>query len=176
MLFRSLNGFAAPDGRVYITRGFLDRLDQGEITPPEIAGVVAHELGHVALGHGRTRQMQIVLSQGLEAGLRTAGARLIPGLGAILGHWAGRGVTLMVAGGLSRRNELDADRYAAAAMTKAGFTIAPQVSLLRTLDAERQARGATPPPAWMASHPPAESRIAALEQIARRWDTTCLPS
>ena len=40
-----INGLAAPDGRIFITRGFYKKYQNGEITVDEIASVVAHELG-----------------------------------------------------------------------------------------------------------------------------------
>ena len=45
-----VNGLAAPDGRIFLTRGFLNRKARGEVTAEELASVIAHELGHVALG------------------------------------------------------------------------------------------------------------------------------
>jgi putative metalloprotease len=52
-----INGLAAPDGRIFLTRGFLRRFDAGEISAEELASVVAHELGHVSLGHARRRMV-----------------------------------------------------------------------------------------------------------------------
>ena len=52
-----VNGLAAPDGRIFLTEGFLRKYRAGEVTAPEIASVVAHELGHVALGHSRRRMI-----------------------------------------------------------------------------------------------------------------------
>ena len=46
----AVNGLAAPDGRIFLTRGFLNRKARGEVTAEELASVIAHELGHVALG------------------------------------------------------------------------------------------------------------------------------
>lgn len=50
-----INGLAAPDGRIFITRGFYKKYLAGEVTGDEMASVIAHELGHVALGHSRRR-------------------------------------------------------------------------------------------------------------------------
>ena len=49
-----INGLAAPDGQIYITRGFLKKFLSGEVTAAEISSVIAHELGHVALGTYQT--------------------------------------------------------------------------------------------------------------------------
>ena len=45
----TVNGLAAPDGRIFITRGLYDKFRSGEITAQELASVIAHELGHIAL-------------------------------------------------------------------------------------------------------------------------------
>ncbi|NBT51944.1 MAG: peptidase M48, partial [Marivivens sp.] len=42
-----INGLAAPDGRIFITRGFLQKFRSGEVSGEEIASVIAHEMGHV---------------------------------------------------------------------------------------------------------------------------------
>ncbi|HAR83832.1 MAG TPA: peptidase M48, partial [Sulfitobacter pontiacus] len=52
-----VNGLAAPDGRIFITRGFYEKFKSGAVTAEELASVIAHELGHVALGHSRRRMI-----------------------------------------------------------------------------------------------------------------------
>ncbi|MGJ8557810.1 MAG: M48 family metalloprotease, partial [Sulfitobacter geojensis] len=52
-----VNGLAAPDGRIFITRGFYNKFHKGEVSAEELASVIAHELGHVALGHSRRRMI-----------------------------------------------------------------------------------------------------------------------
>ena len=52
-----VNGLAAPDGRIFITRGFYNKYRTGEVSAEEMASVIAHELGHVALGHTRKRMI-----------------------------------------------------------------------------------------------------------------------
>ena len=52
-----VNGLAAPDGRIFLTRGFIRKLDAGEVTPEELASVIAHELGHVVHGNARRRMI-----------------------------------------------------------------------------------------------------------------------
>ncbi|MCB1396507.1 MAG: M48 family metalloprotease, partial [Rhodobacteraceae bacterium] len=52
-----INGLAAPDGRIFLTRGFLNRYQAGQVSAEELASVIAHELGHVALGHTRRRMI-----------------------------------------------------------------------------------------------------------------------
>jgi len=52
-----VNGLAAPDGRIFITRGFYRKYQNGEVSAEELASVIAHELGHVALGHAKRRMI-----------------------------------------------------------------------------------------------------------------------
>ena len=41
-----VNGLAVPDGRIFITRGFMKKYYDGDVTAAELASVIAHELGH----------------------------------------------------------------------------------------------------------------------------------
>ena len=61
-----VNGLAAPDGRVFITRGFLNKYKLGEVSAAEIVSVIAHELGHVALGHSRKRMIDFTGSNAIR--------------------------------------------------------------------------------------------------------------
>ena len=47
----NLNGVASPDGKIFITRGFLEKYYNGFFSAEELFGVITHELGHHALGH-----------------------------------------------------------------------------------------------------------------------------
>ena len=77
-----VNGLAAPDGRIFLTRGFIRKLDAGEVTPEELASVIAHELGHVAHGHARRRMIDFAGQNAIRMALAGILGRIIPGLGA----------------------------------------------------------------------------------------------
>ena len=62
-----VNGLAAPDGRIFLTRGFIRKMDAGEVTPEELASVIAHELGHVAHGNARRRMIDFAISPAIHA-------------------------------------------------------------------------------------------------------------
>lgn len=159
-----VNGLAAPDGRIFITRGFYDKFRRGEVTAEELASVIAHELGHVALGHSRRRMIDFSGQNALRTALAMILGRLIPGIGI----WIAGMLTSLLAARLSRGDEYEADAYAAALLTKAGIGVAPQVSLFRKLDRLTQGnRGAAP--AWLMSHPKTDDRIAALQKLERKW-------
>ena len=165
-----VNGLAAPDGRIFITRGFYNKFRAGEVSADEMASVIAHELGHVALGHSRRRMIDFSGQNALRTALAMVISRFIPGIGPMV---AGA-VTSLVAARLSRSDEYEADAYAAALLTKAGIGVAPQISMFRKLDALTKSRGGAAP-AWLLSHPKTEERIAALQKLESKW-TPRVPS
>jgi len=158
-----INGLAAPDGRIFLTRGFLNRYEAGQVSAEELASVIAHELGHVALGHTRRRMIDFSGQNAVRVALAAILGRLLPGIGI----WIANTLVSMLAASLSRRDEYEADEYAAALLTKSGIGTAPQKSLLTKLDALTGMRGA--PPVWLASHPPSAERVRAIETLETRW-------
>jgi len=159
-----VNGLAAPDGRIFITRGFYRKFQTGEVTADEMASVIAHELGHVALGHSRRRMIDFSGQNALRTALAMVLSRFLPGIGA----WIASGLTRILAARLSRGDEYEADAYAAALLTKAGIGTAPQKSLFTKLDALTKGAGGVMP-AWLLSHPKTSERIAAIEKLENRW-------
>jgi putative metalloprotease len=159
-----VNGLAAPDGRIFITRGFYRKFTQGEVSAEELASVIAHELGHVALGHSRRRMIDFSGQNAIRTVLAMVLGRFIP----FAGVWIANMLTTLLAARLSRGDEYDADAYAAALLTKAGIGVAPQISLFRKLEALTQSNSGAAP-AWLLSHPKTEARIAALSKLQSRW-------
>ena len=162
-----VNGLAAPDGRIFITRGFFRKYRSGEVSGEELLSVIAHELGHVALGHARRRMIDFSGQNALRTVLTMMIGRYIPFVGA----WIAGLITTLLAARLSRQDEYEADEYAAALLTKAGIGIAPQISLFHTLDTLTKNRAGTAP-AWLMSHPETAQRIKALESLDTRWQTS----
>lgn len=160
-----VNGLAAPDGRIFLTRGFYEKFRKGEVSAEELTSVIAHELGHVALGHSRRRMIDFSGQNALRTTLAMIFGRFIPGIG----PWLAGLVTSLLAARLSRADEFEADEYASALLTKAGIGTAPQVSLFEKLEGLTGVGGRTPP-AWLMSHPKTADRIAAIESHASRWD------
>ena len=159
-----INGLAAPDGRIFITRGFYNKYRAGEVTAEEMASVIAHELGHVALGHSRRRMIDFSGQNALRTALGMVLSRFIPGIGV----WIAGVLTSLLAARLSRSDEYEADAYAAALLSKSGIGVDPQKSLFSKLDALTKSNmGAAP--AWLLSHPKTAERIEALEKLEARW-------
>ncbi|SDJ23845.1 M48 family metallopeptidase [Lutimaribacter saemankumensis] len=159
-----VNGLAAPDGRIFITNGFYQKFRQGEVTAEEMASVVAHELGHVALGHARRRMIDFSGQNALRTALAMVFARFLPGIGV----WIANMLTTLLAARLSRGDEYEADEYASALLIKAGIGTAPQKSLFEKLEALTNSRAGVMP-AWLMSHPPTKDRIAAIERHEISW-------
>ncbi|WP_238371188.1 M48 family metalloprotease [Heliomarina baculiformis] len=159
-----VNGLAAPDGRIFITRGFYRKFQNGEVTGEELSSVIAHELGHVALGHARRRMIDFSGQNALRTALMMMLGRFIP----FIGPWIAGALTSLLAARLSRQDEYEADAYAAALLTKAGIGVSAQKSLFNKLDALTENRAGVAP-AWLMSHPKTQERIAALERLESDW-------
>ena len=127
--------------------------------------MIAHELGHVALGHSRRRMIDFSGQNAMRAALGMILGRILPGVGI----WIANMLATLLAARLSRSDEYEADAYAAALLTKAGIGIAPQISLFEKLEALTQSNHGTAP-AWLLSHPKTADRIGALTALQSAWD------
>ncbi|UZD92239.1 M48 family metallopeptidase [Cognatishimia activa] len=161
-----VNGLAAPDGRIFITRGFYRKYANGEVSKEELASVIAHELGHVALGHSRRRMIDFSGQNALRTALAMVLTRFIP----FVGVWIANALTTLLAARLSRGDEYEADEYAAALLTKSGIGTEPQKSLFLKLEALTANRAGSIP-AWLMSHPKTDERIKAIENLEQKWGT-----
>jgi metalloprotease len=158
-----VNGLAAPDGRIFITRGFFNKYQAGDVSAEELASVIAHELGHVALGHSRRRMIDFSGQNAIRVALGMVLGRLIPGIGFYLANI----LTSLLAARLSRQDEHEADAYASALLVKSGIGVSGQKSLLHKLDALTKSGGRQL--AWMMSHPATDERIRAIEDREAAW-------
>jgi len=161
-----VNGLAAPDGRIFLTRGFYERYRAGEVTAEELASVIAHEMGHVALGHTRRRMINFSGQNALRTALAMVLGRVLPGIGIYIAS----ALASLLAARLSRQDEYEADAYAAALLTKAGIGTGPQKTLFEKLDRLTESRGGVMP-AWLMSHPKTAERVQAIEALEARWGT-----
>ncbi|GAC1396203.1 MAG: hypothetical protein NVSMB68_13010 [Thermoanaerobaculia bacterium] len=163
-----INAFALPGGFVYVNRGVLDQAkNEGEV-----AGVLAHEISHVALRHGTHQASKAYAAQ---AGLSI--------LGGILGGKVGGGTAqiLNTVGGIglnalflkySRDLESQADVRGSQILAASGYTPADMVSFFRTLESVDKSKKTN----WMSDHPAPPDRIARIEQEARLLHVTATPT
>jgi len=127
---KQINGLVTPNGNIYITQGFIDQYRAGKVSGVELTTVIAHELGHLALGHTKKRLITFSAISAISMVVSTILSRLIPYLGSIIGRY----LSQVLISGLSRKDEFEADAYASALLIKSDIGIAPQVSLLRKLE------------------------------------------
>ena len=158
-----INGLAAPDGRIFITRGFYNKYKAGDVSGEELASVIAHELGHVALGHARRRMIDFSGQNAVRAALGMVLGRILPGIG----PWIAGLVANLLMARLSRGDEYEADEYAAALMVKSGLGTDAQKTLFLKLEELTGQIGSLP--AWLMSHPKTADRIAAIETLEQKW-------
>ncbi len=161
-----INAFALPGGYVHVTRGLM-ALASNEA---ELAGVLAHELGHVTARHGAERYSQGVVAGMGAAILGAAGSVVgVPGVGQVAGYGARAYLQ-----SYSRDQELEADTLGIRYMTRAGYDPDAMASFFKKLDAYTQLQatmagdpGAADRFSIMASHPRTGDRVEHAIRIAR---------
>ena len=142
------NAMALPGGKIYIFRGLIAKADNAD----EVAGVIAHEIGHVA--H----------RDGTKAVLQAGGLSFLFGM--LLGDFVGGGAVVIAAktvlqSSYSREAEAAADAYGAELMIKANGNARALATMLAKIG------GATEPGMKiLLDHPETKARVAAINKIA----------
>jgi len=153
------NGWSAPGGFVFVTRGALLRAENED----EIAGILAHEIGHISLKHAEK-----LIIRGREAGalagslgrvLGAAGGNqgVLRSQAEMLGDVSGAMVASLTRQGYGYEAEYEADREGTLILYDAGYDARALRKYLS--GTERRAPGS-----WD-THPPAERRTAALDPV-----------
>ena len=165
-----INAFALPGGYVYITRGLLALADN----EAELAGVMAHEIGHVTARHSAQRYIRGVLAKGGRA-IGTIRAGVLGGAAAadLVQQAGGLGAQAYLAG-YSRDQEFQADELGVRYMARAGYDPTAMSSFLEKLERNDQLMrrlsdrdGADPASSWFATHPRTPDRVLrAAEQAS----------
>ena len=122
-----INAFAAPGGYIYVSRGILPYLENEE----ELAGVLAHEIGHVTAGHHFERGSANVTSKVLATI-----AYIITGSGDIADASTMYGAELI--SGYGREQELEADGLGAEYMHKTGYDAQALLQVIGVLKDQEQ--------------------------------------
>ncbi|HKR58894.1 MAG TPA: M48 family metallopeptidase, partial [Pyrinomonadaceae bacterium] len=112
---RDINAFALPGGPMYVNRGMIESAGR----EGEMAGVMAHEISHVALRHG-TAQATKGQKYGLLAGILGIGGQILGGPAGAAAQIAGQGVGVYFLK-FSREYETEADILGAQIMARAGY-------------------------------------------------------
>ena len=150
-----INAFALPGGPMYVNRGMI----QAARNEGEMAGVMAHELSHVALRHG-TAQATKAQKYALGAGIAGILGTILggPGVGQIA--QAPFGVYFLK---FSREYETEADLLGARIMANAGYDPRDLANMFRTIEQ----RGGGSSGGWFSSHPSPSNRYAKINQEAQ---------
>jgi Zn-dependent protease with chaperone function len=160
---REINAFALPGGPMYINRGMIEKArNEGEV-----AGVMAHELSHVALRHGTAQQTKATgFAIGQIAG-QIAGAIIGGRTGQIIaqGSQFGLGTYFLKYG---REYEKQSDLLGSRIMAAAGYDPRDMANVFRTIEKE-SGPGA---PQWMSSHPNPGNRYEYINKEAQMLRVT----
>jgi beta-barrel assembly-enhancing protease len=153
---KAINAFALPGGFVFINRGAIEAADY----EAELAGVMAHELSHVALRHGT--------NQATKAQYAQLGTGILGVAGGIFGGTAGAaaaGVGQFAAGSVllkySRGAETQADVMGTQVLYDAGYDPRAMAAFFEKLGAESAGKN---PPEFFSDHPNPDHRIDRVDQ------------
>jgi len=158
--YRDLNSFALPGGPVWVNRGVL----QAARTEAQVAGVLAHEIAHVAQRHAAQQISKGIIANGL-LGL----------LGAALGNAGGartaQAGAQVLAGGymmkFSRDDERAADRVGAEIVRRAGWDPRGMLEFMQILR-DQEGRDPGSVEVFLSSHPSPAERVQQLRvQLSR---------
>jgi len=154
-----VNAFALPGGFFYVNKGLILVADN----EAELAGVMAHEIGHVAARHAMENQTKGTLLEYLALG----GSIFLGGIpGMIYQNTAGLGL-LGIFMKFSRSAEEEADKLGVQYMYAAGYDPGAMATMFEKLEAKNKKKPGLISRAF-ASHPaPPERRAAALALAAR---------
>ncbi len=153
---RDINAFALPGGPMFVNRGMIEAAK----SEGEMAGVMAHEISHVALRHATAQQTKATSAKSTIIGLGS-----ILG-GAILGGQTGAAIGQTIAQGYftkySREYETQADILGSQIMARAGYDPRELASMFRTIAQQGGGGG----PEWLSSHPNPGNREQRIMQEA----------
>jgi predicted Zn-dependent protease len=153
-----VNAFAVPGGYVYFSRGILATLN----SEAELAGVMGHEIGHIAARHSAKQYSKAQLAQvGLGLGTVLIDSPILSGLAQL-----GAGMLFLR---FSRDNEREADNLGVEYASKAGYDTRQLASFFETLEQMNPGSDRSGLPGWFSTHPSPENRVQAVRAQTKEW-------
>jgi predicted Zn-dependent protease len=153
-----INAFALPGGKVFASRGLLDRLDN----EAQLAGVIGHEVGHVTAEHVNERISQSMIVAGITIGATAAA-------GQSEDDWVRVGVPLIVGAAgtgyllsFNRDQEKEADVQGVKYMAAAGYDPQGMIEVLHVL---AETSTGPRPPEFLSTHPYPETRVKTVSTL-----------
>jgi predicted Zn-dependent protease len=152
---KTVNAFALPGGQIFMTDALANRLK----TEGQVAGVLAHEAGHVVAKHGAEHIAKQQLTQGLTGAAVLAtydpnnpssqrSAAVLAAIGQLVNMKYGR------------EDEIEADRLGVRLMAQAGYDPRAMIQVMEVL---RAAGGRGGQPEFFSTHPNPENRIQKIQ-------------
>jgi Zn-dependent protease with chaperone function len=151
---RDINAFALPGGPMYVNRGMIEAAR----SEGEMAGVMAHEISHVALRHG-TAQASKAQKYSILGGIAGIAGTILGGPGVGQLAQAPFAVYLLK---FSREYETEADILGAQIMAQAGYDPRDLANMFRTIEQQGGGGGG-----FLSDHPSPSDRYARINREAQ---------
>ena len=170
------NAFAIPGGYIYITRQLVALCN----SEAEMAGVLGHEVGHVAARHSKKRQRQSTIANILGVGGQILGG-LLGDNGGILGALGGAAkqysgtLAQLLTLSYSRGQEEQADDLGIQYLSKAGYDplalsdMLNSLAMQTTVDARAAGQNGGGIPEWASTHPDPAKRVVRAATNAKAY-------
>ncbi len=150
-----VNAFALPGGQIFITTALITQFE----TEDELAGVLAHEIGHVVARHGAERIAKQELTEGLT------GAAVVAS-----GDYNTTQAAQMIAGLINmsygRDQELESDDLGVRFMIQAGYNPEALITVMEILE---RASGGQKQPEFLSTHPSPENRVQRIRDAISKY-------
>jgi len=146
-----INAVSLPGGYIYVFRGLIDKVENDD----QLAGVIAHEVGHITARHGVKRMQGAYAAMLLQIAATQANGSVAAGTNLALN-------SLFME--YSIQDEFEADRLSIKYLKKAGFDPAAVVTFLRKLR-EAQEKEPLKEFSYWRTHPNIPERIAVANRI-----------
>lgn len=153
---QTINAFALPGGQMFITAALYERLE----TEGQLAGIMAHEIGHVVARHSSQRIAKMELTQGLTGAAVIAAydpdnpsSQRTAQVAVLIGQ--------LVNMKFGRDDELQSDNIAVEFMSDAGYDPRAMIRVMEILD---EASEGARPPEFFSTHPNPDNRIARIQE------------
>ena len=148
-----VNAYSTPGGFVLVTRGALMKMDD----EAELAGVLAHEVGHVVLGHGLAAAKNAMIAGGGAKALQSTG---VPQAAQQFGLGVDGLTDKLLAGTWEQPQEFSADDEAVHYLVRANYDAAGFERFLRKLESSGGS--------LMSTHPAKRDRVAKVSALVQQ--------
>lgn len=153
---QTINAFALPGGQMFITAALFNQME----TEAQLAGVMAHEIGHVVARHSSQQIAKQQLTQGLTGAAVIAAydpndprSAQTAQMAALIGQ--------LVNMKFGRDDEIQSDSLGVQFMAEAGYDPRAMINVMQVL---AEAGGGNRPPEFFSTHPNPENRIARIRE------------